>query len=325
MHDLSIKYKAILHYKHLLCSIRKVSKIYNVSKSTLQRWLKESSIHVRKPRNKKTLRKDIASCINSTISENPFCSLKELAAQISSKCSLKHIPSLSTVSRMLKTCKMSYKNAKRFVDYSHDNKTVTEFAQTFLKEQENIICIDELGFYVGENPRKGWSKLGSRVKTPLHRCIRQKKFSVIVAISSKGVAKYTILESNCKKHNFIEFCKELDVPKTSRLLMDNVAFHKSKEVQSILKQRELIPMYIPPYSPRTNPIENVFGVIKPAYRKQCPVVQTQSFDYKGLFESIIDSYKFSDLSRYYKHVATFMTETLLSIQKDAAFRFIGYG
>jgi len=36
-----IKNKAIIHYKYFLQSLRKVSKIYKIGKSTLSRWLKK--------------------------------------------------------------------------------------------------------------------------------------------------------------------------------------------------------------------------------------------------------------------------------------------
>lgn len=322
MHTLETKYKAIVHYDHFLRSLRQVSKIYNVGKSTLQRWLKERGVALKKPRTKQ-LRSDVVACVEKSISDNPFCSLKELASKIASVCSLKRSP--SSVSRLLKACKLSYKNARRFVDYDHNNASVSVFANTFLKEKDNIVCVDELGFYVGDTPRKGWSRMGTRLRTPTQRCLRQKKYSVIVAISITGVVKYSVLESNCKKADFAKFCSELNVPEGTHLLMDNVAFHKSKEVQAVLAEQKIIPMFIPPYSPRTNPIENLFGVIKPKYRKMCPIVPNNVFDYKALFSNILDDHRLENLTEFYDHAASFLRETLQMIASDPEFRFVGYG
>ena len=36
-----LRYKAVIHYKHFLPSLRKVSRLYGVSKSSLQRWLRD--------------------------------------------------------------------------------------------------------------------------------------------------------------------------------------------------------------------------------------------------------------------------------------------
>ena len=42
MHDLETRYKAVVHYNHFQRSLRVVSKLYKVSKSSLQRWVKLS-------------------------------------------------------------------------------------------------------------------------------------------------------------------------------------------------------------------------------------------------------------------------------------------
>jgi transposase len=49
MHPLEIRYKAVIHYKYFLHSLRKVANHYNVSKSSLQRWIKNDP----KPSNKR--------------------------------------------------------------------------------------------------------------------------------------------------------------------------------------------------------------------------------------------------------------------------------
>lgn len=49
------------------------------------------------------------------------------------------------------------------------------------------------------------------------------------------------------------------------VVMDNASFHKSKEMRAhvaTLERRGLTVYYLPPYSPKLNPIERVFGDIK---------------------------------------------------------------
>lgn len=53
---------------------------------------------------------------------------------------------------------------------------------------------------------------------------------------------------------------------TKVVIMDNVSFHKSKEVIKLFEQHNVIPLFIPPYSPCCNPIEEVFSVMKRYYR-----------------------------------------------------------
>ena len=122
MYDLSVKYRAIVHYEKFNKSIRKVSKMYNIGKSTLHRWLNEKGISKRKTRTKKQIGKDIQKCIDNAIHSNPFCTLKELVIKIASECSLKL--SVSTASRVLKKCRYSFKNSRKIVDCHYDTKRI---------------------------------------------------------------------------------------------------------------------------------------------------------------------------------------------------------
>ena len=50
--------------------------------------------------------------------------------------------------------------------------------------------------------------------------------------------------------------------KESIILMDNAAYHGSKEVREVIKQLQLPVMYLPPYTPDFAPIELIFNQIK---------------------------------------------------------------
>jgi transposase len=51
------------------------------------------------------------------------------------------------------------------------------------------------------------------------------------------------------------------------LLLDNVAFHKTRSVVECMSRRGLVPVFVPPYSPQFNPIEYVFSYIKRRLRR----------------------------------------------------------
>ncbi len=108
MHNLETRYKAVVHYTHFLRSLRRVSKLYNVSKSSLQRWVKQSPTY-RKQRSKQIVSKDIQKCIAKEIHSNPFIKIEELASIISSTCNLKR--SRRTVNRYIQSQGLSFKSA----------------------------------------------------------------------------------------------------------------------------------------------------------------------------------------------------------------------
>lgn len=56
MYNLETRYKAVVHYNYFVNSLRRVSKLYGVSKSSLQRWVTKSP-NYKKKRNKRQVKK----------------------------------------------------------------------------------------------------------------------------------------------------------------------------------------------------------------------------------------------------------------------------
>ena len=51
-------------------------------------------------------------------------------------------------------------------------------------------------------------------------------------------------------------------------ILDNVAFHKSKRAEELVRQRGAWLLFLPPYSPDLNPIELAYSKLKTLLRKQ---------------------------------------------------------
>lgn len=324
MYDLNIKYKAIVHYNHFQKSLRKVSKIYGVSKSSLHRWLKQSP-NYRKQRRKVELKDDIKKCICQQISGNPFMKIEELAAIISTQCNLKR--SRRTINRYVKSQNLSFKTAFRMVNVVRSNDIVKSFCQNYINAYDNnsLISIDETGFYLGDHRKKGWCQRGKRLSIKSDKSLRRVKFTLILAISAQGIIGYEILDHNCKKVDFINFVDKIKIPIGSTIIMDNIRFHHSKEVVNILEQKGASILYSLPYAPKINPIENVFGMLKPKYRAKCPPEFNKYFDYKALFENQIALHLNKPLVKYFLHVQKITYDTLESINANpSGFVFNGY-
>lgn len=146
-----------------------------------------------------------------------------------------------------------------------------------------------------------------------------------MAVSKTGLVGYEILDHNCKKPDFVKFIQKLKAPKGSVLLMDNIPFHHSKEVIEAIKLKECNTLYTIPYSPRINPIENIFGMIKPLYRQGCPPEFGKYYNYKGLFENVISNLQGKLLTKFFLHVRAIANQTINSIETDSEkFVFNGY-
>ena len=202
MYNLETRYKAVVHYNYFVNSLRRVSKLYGVSKSSLQRWVTKSP-NYKKKRNKRQVKKDIQKCILEQIKLNPFITMDKLSSIISKSCNVKK--SRRTINRYVQQQKFSLKKACRMVDIVHNKDAVKTLCQSFIdgNQENNIISIDECGFYIGDHRRKGWSAKGKRLDVLGDKSLRGSKFSFVMAISKQGIVGYTILDCNCNKNEFI--------------------------------------------------------------------------------------------------------------------------
>lgn len=314
---MELKCRAIVHYMHFEKSLRIVSKLYNVSKSSLQRWVscKAAPMKVRTPKVRK-ISDDALKCIQDTIIANPFSSWKSLAQNVHEVHGV-HV-SRSTSGRALKSLGYTRKKARRVVNKHHDPSDIMEFCKSYIDNEDSLICVDESCFYVGEQGRFGYSMRGKRLHVRAQSTLRRKKYTLIMAISKDGIVHHEILDHNCKTPDFVKFIENPKVPQCSTLLMDNVQFHKSLSVKDALSVKRCKQLFIPPYSPKTNAIENAFGVMKCKFRSLCPAHADATFDYKSLFHNVLcNDYNFTP---YFERVNAFVQQTLCAGGVD----FVGY-
>lgn len=53
-----------------------------------------------------------------------------------------------------------------------------------------------------------------------------------------------------------------ELPEKQVIIMDNARIHKSEKTRKIIEDAGHILLFLPPYSPDYNPIEQTFGLIK---------------------------------------------------------------
>ena len=296
-------------------SLRRVASRLNVSKSSLQRWIQNIDKR-RKRRSCKQVQVDVKRCIDDTLKARPFTTMQTLCQDIVSQCGIRMSP--STAARVVKRVGWSHKKAFRVIDKKHTRETLENFKHAYLEStDDSIVCIDEAGFYIGDIPRYGYAPRGRRLNVPCDRCLRRSKITLLMAISKDGVVAYELLAHNCKRDDFVNFIEHLDVPKGTRVVMDNVAFHHSKVTKDALQAKDISPLYIPAYSPRFNAIEYVFSQLKSDYRKRCPVYASKTFDYQAQMHRSISSISSNGFSKIFEHVCSSVREILTS--HDASF------
>ena len=141
--------------------------------------------------------------------------------------------------------------------------------------EEQIIFIDEVGFNVSLRTSRGRSLIGSPALA-IVPSIRSRNISICCGMNRNGIIYYKTSTRAFNGEVFIEFIRELKIKLQEAgvinaiLIMDNVRFHRMTDVQNSIIEQDLNFLYLPPYSPFLNPIENMFSKWKEITKRSNP-------------------------------------------------------
>jgi len=176
-----IKHRAIIHYKYFLKSLRRVSKIYHISKSTLSRWLQQDGVKL-KPKKRHSIVDTLKDFVSAKLQANPFMTSAELASL--TKAELNRTVSKSSVWKCIKSTNLTYKRSKPYVS----KPSVIKAEKQFLTQYNNeVISVDETFFYLYDYPKYGYSPKGTLLRRPYAHTPRKRKITLYMAISNGNV------------------------------------------------------------------------------------------------------------------------------------------
>jgi transposase len=105
--------------------------------------------------------------------------------------------------------------------------------------------------------------------------VRVKRFTCLTAMSADGLCgDALIVKGACDMEMFTEWFATEIVPnlepyprgKRCVVVMDNCAIHNKKAISELCSNVGAIAVFLPPYSPTFNPIEQLFGKLKQFFR-----------------------------------------------------------
>ena len=258
--------KNVVLWRYLeLNSIRQTAKSCRVSKSTVQRWLVECTTPVPIPikRNRIAIKQDrILPILKESLLKDPFKTCSSLASTL--------FVSKELVRRCFHKIGFSFKKAR----YYGVSKNGIQLENIFLARRDEymkkgipIYSVDETGFgRQSYQCRSGWSKKGNALRV-VKQNARQSNVSVLACASSTGWVKRVSTTGSFNRSMFITFIQSLDVPVGSVILLDNASIHKGDDVWKACREKGIVLLYVPPYSPWYNPIEGCFSIVKRLYPK----------------------------------------------------------
>jgi len=116
---------------------------------------------------------------------------------------------------------------------------------------------------------------------------KKERYSIIAALCEKNIKAPFVFKGNTNTETFNKWLESSLIPelKTGQtVIMDNASFHKSEKTRNLIEGAGCRLLYLPPYSPDFNPIENYWAITKKRLR-------SKKFKYKNLISNIYAALK----------------------------------
>ena len=136
-------------------------------------------------------------------------------------------------------------------------------------DARRLVFVDEMGTNVSLSPLYAWSRKGERA---FGRAPRNwgKNVTLLSSITAEGLGPCLAVEGSTTREVFETYLERILAPTLQSgqvVVMDNLSSHKGGRVREIIEKRGCELIYLPPYSPDFNPIEQAFSKIKGLMRK----------------------------------------------------------
>jgi len=167
-------------------------------------------------------------------------------------------------------------------------------------DPEKLVFLDEAGSNLGMTPKYARSVSGTRAfaKRPRNQ---GSNISMIGAIRLRGFEAFNMCHGAVNGPTFLSFLKQDLVPKLEPgdvVIMDNCRTHHIAPVEQIIQQAGARVVYLPPYHPELNPIEEAWSKLKHLLRKAQARTVSALTEAAAAAKSKIT---ISDIAGYFQH------------------------
>jgi transposase len=132
-----------------------------------------------------------------------------------------------------------------------------------------LVFIDETWAKTNMAPLRGWAPVGERLhaKVPYGHW---RTMTLLAALRCDRIDAPCVLDQPVNGQSFTDYVEQFLVPTLSPgdvVIMDNLSSHKRPAIRKAIRGVGARLLFLPPYSPDLNPIEQVFAKLKHLMRK----------------------------------------------------------
>jgi transposase len=178
-------------------------------------------------------------------------------------------------------------------------------------DADRLVFVDEMGTNVSLSPLYAWSRKGRGAygSTPRNW---GKNVTLLSSITREGLGPCLAVEGATTREVFEAYLECVLAPTLERgqvVVMVNLPAHKGGRVEEIVEGKGCELLYLPPYSPDLNPIEQAFSKVKGLLRKAEARTRTALIKAMG---RALDAVTIRDVRGYFGHCGyRIMTDQLL--------------
>ena len=165
---------------------------------------------------------------------------------------------------------------------------------------ERFVFVDECSTNTSLSPLYGWSKVGERLHAKVPRNWGE-NVTLISSMSLAGMGPSVAVEGATTGALFEAYVAQALGPSLSPgqvVVMDNLSAHKGERIRQFVEGRGCELIYLPPYSPDMNPIEEAFSKVKGILRKAGARTREALIDAMG---RALDTVSASDARGFFEH------------------------
>ncbi|KAG1332939.1 hypothetical protein G6F62_007005 [Rhizopus arrhizus] len=264
--------------------IASVARKYNINERAGQRWWNQykndpDTFFLPKARgDRKKLHEEYQAFLTDLLDENPSINIEQALEQLTTK-----------FDNFLK------RNNEGAIEVRYEwAKKIVESDMSFFK---NCVFIDEYGFHINMNRSGAWARKGEipvvkfeNTKAVSHTILGAISAYAVVSISirtpSVSTTQLVPVEVGKKRKlgngktqkskpkgtttdHYLRFLSDTfdilddyEYMQCSYIIMGNAPIHKRANIQEMIANREYKCVYLPPYSPELNPIEQFWSAVK---------------------------------------------------------------
>lgn len=163
-----------------------------------------------------------------------------------------------------------------------------------------LVFIDETGTATNMARRRGRCPRGERLVAAVPHG-HWKTTTLVAGLRHDGITAPLVIDCPMNGVIFKAYVEQMLAPTLSPgdiVIMDNLASHKVSGVQEAVEARGAKVLYLPPYSPDLNPIEQAFAKLKALLRKAAERT------IEGLWKKIgelLDTFSRSECLNYFRN------------------------